>query len=239
MSSQSLTKGKTLRKRSKNGKKKDVSPQGKIDALFKTLASDGHKLDERLKEERFHILLKRIANGRCPYSIGNRLAKLEEGVLARGSVDSIFKASSALKVIVTLKNTSFSDGRHSSCEFIGIRTGGVVQLVGADGSMHKYDPSKLVYGQVVRITSLPADLRKWDPAWSTAFLKATMAHRVTNERCNKGSSQKVIHGGIGKLHQIRKINRNPSKKQLIKQEQSKEIFDMPDMPLTSVSAPNF
>ena len=222
----SKTKGKKLRRRSSTSKSRGPV-LSKTEALYKHLTDKGHTLDEKLKDDKYFVLLKRLSDGRVPLQIISYLMSVPEEKLVIGTIDSVFKAGTPLKSIIKVQHMSFSDTKMTSGEFIALRQQGIVLLIDGNGHVYRYQPNKLVFGELLGVSPLPADLRKWDQGWAKLFLRASLIDRASAAPSNLGEKpQNIFGGGVAKLHQIRKINQYPGKKQLITQRRTKEIYDM-------------
>jgi hypothetical protein len=224
MSSKYLqTKGKKLRRRSTENK---GPPLSKSEALFKKAESDGLSLHESLREEKNYRLLRRVVDGRLSQATAEHLAALPPERVVYGNVDSVFKASSPLKYMLSLKHISLCDNSLTKSRFVGMRSGSNVILINEAGKVLRYSASKWVYAELIKIEQLPADLRKWDPLWSKMFIKLQL---LDIQASNKGRKLPMVSSDVNKLHQIRKINHSPGKKQLAAQQKIKEVYDMDEV----------
>jgi hypothetical protein len=245
MSNQYLkTNGKKLRRRRTTKKKPLVSKQ---EQLYKYCTELGHLLPEKAKDEKFIPLMQRVIDGQLPAARAIALLSSPDDKLICGTVASVFKATSLLKSLISVRNVSFPDQSVDKLIVMGVREErtGRVLLVQKSGKRLMYNDTDLVYCVIQSKKQLPPDMREWDYRWANAYIAAKMMSTAsdsgrTRERENP---MDIVSGGVEKLHQIRKINHSPGKKQIAEngktlQRKKKRIRNRPaySMPLTSTSA---
>lgn len=219
----SKTKGKKLRRRTSSAP--DTRTKSEI-AIEKLASQHNITVHEKMKDDKYFRLLRRLLNGRVDQGIFSLLESLTDEQLTYGTIDSVFKASSPIKSLIKLGCASLPDMSINGGEFIAQRVGSLVYLCDKRGKVLKYNPKKMVYTRLLSSIELPVDLRKWDADWAKFFIRAGLVDNISNDRCNVGSSKFLLAGGTSKLHSIRKINPNPGKRQRAVVQKTKAVYDM-------------
>lgn len=225
-SSYSATKGKKLRRRSTTKKAPALS---RMESLFNEVTGEFGPIDDRFKDERYYQLLRRLALGRITSSTLSRIAKLPEEKLVCGPIGSVFKVNSPLRSLVSMRSASLPDKKTSKFTVIAMKCNELVVLLDASGGVLQYDPRKMIYGEMVSFIPLPPDLRKWDAVWSKNYLRASLQKNNRHNVSNPLYPQESWSGGVSQLHQIRRINKNPSKKQQQPSRKAKQVFNMDEI----------
>lgn len=206
-------KGKKLRRRVKTGPVKS-----KAELLYDALVQTGVTLPIKIKQEKYIPLMDRLLQGSVDKTTVTRFLKLPEDKFICGTLESVFKTNTALRHLITTGLAVLPDQTVKSSSFVGVydKETQQINLVHHTGKIFRYSPGSIVYLELEKQEELPADLRKWDPRISKSYIVLSLEHisgdsRRTRDKKNPSS---VVTAGVNGLHQIRKINSNPSKKQL-------------------------
>jgi hypothetical protein len=230
------TKGKKLRRRSTTKKGPALS---RMESMFNDVVGEHGALDEKFKDEKYYQLLRRLALGRVTYSTVQRIGLLPEERLVCGSIGAVFKANSPLRSLISMRHASLPDKKASKFTVIATKVNELVLLIDSSGGILQYDPKKMIYGELVGFQPLPPDLRKWDAVWSKNYLRASVQSNNRHDVSNPLYPQESWGGGVSQLHQIRRINKNPSKKQKQPSRKAKQVYNMDELAIPVFNNPNY
>ena len=235
-------KTKKLRRRAKRPPSKPTTtPKGKTEELYNYLISKGHHLDEGLKDEKFYNVLKRFRNSKIGAGTLSRLVQVSPDKLLCGPIGKVLGVEESLRTIFQLRHISLPDFFNSNFEIMAMRhNSGKIVLFDSAGHKWEHLPRQWIYAELVATRVMPADLRKWPSSWVINYFRARVLNVGRKGRCNIGTSSSAIDGGVNKLHQIRKINSFPTRKQQkkISKNTSKQVFDANDIDMLSTLTSN-
>ena len=206
-------KGKRLRRRVSKGPVKS-----KVEQLYDQVVHLGVTLPVNAKQEKFIPLLALLLQGRIDTKTAKHIVALPDDKYVYGTVETVFKTNTALRYYTDAKFVLLPDQIAKNSGFVGTHNKGAKQihLIHHTGKVFKYNPGSLVYMELQEQKELPADLRKWDPRISKTYISLNLAKMSGENRRtrDKQTTSSVIKEGVKSIHQIRRINVHPSKKQL-------------------------
>lgn len=238
-----VNKPKRLRRRKKRIPRKppiELTLEEKTAELYDQLiaASPRIPLPEKLKDKKYYELLKRVGRGRVSKEALQSIIDASEEHLLVGPIGRELDVDSKVRTIFKLGGTSMSDCYQESFTFIAMRLpSGKIGLTNRDGDIYEYGANTMIYAEKLGTIKLPMDLREWSSRWMAAFFRLRLRHAETHGSCNGGR----IGYKVATLHNIRRINSSPSKKQRreISKNISKPVFDADEVGLDVEYDENF
>jgi hypothetical protein len=216
---------KRLRRRKQPVKviKVELTLEEKTDALYKMLSSEsGTPVPAKCNDKKFYRLMSRLAKGKISNAMFTQLVNLDDDKLVAGPIGRVLETDSYMRTAFHLQWISLTDHCQESMNVIAMRLpNGMVGVVTRDGDIFEYKPGIWMYAEKVSTTALDFDLRKWNSRWVKAYFRLKLRHADTHGHINVAKPRYKTQ----ELHQIRRINSSPSKKQ--RREISKNISVKP------------
>lgn len=202
-----------------------TSKKYKAQKMYKRLVDLHGKglLSEKLNNEKFISLMRRLDAGAISVPQVNKL--VEDPELIFEKLGELFKES-VLPQRVQANIASLPMFCDIKADFIAQVNKNRVNLINVNGGQFSFGKDINLFASDLKITDLPADMRKWPQELRSAYMVRQMYNTPRGDTYipTKPEKSLAIANKVTpkKLYQIRKINYKPSKKQ---RRQAKREFD--------------